>query len=219
MKRAAIRIAVIEDNPLIREGWVITLKGATGVRVTGVHATCEAAFADPKFRDSDVALVDIGLPGGMSGIEGIRRMKTEFPAIAAVICTIYEDDDKVFDALCAGAIGYLLKDTPPEELVQAMRNAAGGGSPMAPSIARKVIGRFQAAHQRSAPAPSDLSDGERTVLQLLAQGKTYAEIGQDLFLSIDGVGSRIRKIYEKLQTHSRSEAVAKGIAHRLIHPF
>jgi len=133
-----------------------------------------------------------------------------------IMCTVYEEDEKIFDALCAGAVGYLLKEIEPDELVRAIRDATDGGSPMTPRIARKVIAHFQRPVRKD--SENELTDREREVLVLLAQGKSYAAIAEQLFISVDGVGGRIRKIYEKLQAHSRGEAVAKGLAKRLIDP-
>ena len=149
----------------------------------------------------------------MSGIEGLAQIRKEAPAAAVVMCTVFDDDENVFQAICAGAVGYLLKKTSPEELIRAVRDAAAGGSPMTPNIARKVISAFQ---RQAAQTAGVLNEREQSILALMAQGKSYAGIGDELFLSIDGVRYHVRNIYEKLQVHSRSEAVARGYRDRLI---
>ena len=209
-----IRVVFIEDNTYIREGWKAMLESLPEFDIVGSYESCEEAFQSARLKDADVALVDIGLPG-MSGIQGAEQLSIRHPSLAVIICTVYEDEQKIFDALCSGAIGYLLKKTPPEELMKAIKDAAKGGSPMTPNIARKVIDTFRK------PASTHLQEEafsiqEVNVLALLAQGKSYAAIGRQLFLSVDGVRTHIRNIYTKLQVHSRGEAVAKGLRRRLI---
>jgi len=210
-------VSIIEDNRFVREAWIAALGSADGIEVIGAFGSCEEAFASQQFMDSEVVLMDIGLPG-ISGIEGVKRLKGESSDAAVIMCTVYEDDQKIFDALCAGAIGYLLKEVSPPELVQAIRDAAAGGSPMTPNIARKVIATYQKPPAEKRHPGHNLTERERQVLVLLAEGKSYATIAQQLFLSRDGVIARIRKIYEKLHTHSRGEAVAKGLARGIIPP-
>jgi DNA-binding NarL/FixJ family response regulator len=210
-----IRVAIIEDNPYVREAWSTTLELATDLRVVGAFRDCETAFKSAAFGDADVVLMDIGLPG-MSGIKGVAHIVANYPGMSVIMCTVHEEAEKIFDALCAGAVGYLLKEIEPDDLVRAIRTASNGESPMTPRIARKVISHFQKPTRQN--AGMELTDREREVLVLLAQGKSYAAIAEQLYISIDGVGGRIRKIYEKLQAHSRGEAVAKGLAKRLIEP-
>ncbi|MDL1892057.1 response regulator transcription factor [Sphingobacteriales bacterium CHB3] len=214
--RNPIWVSIVEDNRFVREGWAATLKGEEKFRLIGAFGSCEEALAHESFADSEVVLMDIGLPG-ISGIEGVRRLKELNSDAAVIMCTVYEDDQKIFDALCNGATGYLLKEVTPADLVKAIKDAAAGGSPMTPNIARKVIASFQKPKVEKSP-DHNLTDREREVLVLLAEGKSYATIAQQLFLSVDGVVSRIRKIYEKLQAHSRGEAVAKGLASGIIEP-
>ena len=209
-----IWVSIVEDNRFVREGWVASLQSTPDFRLIGAFGSCEDALANRSFTDSEVVLMDIGLPG-ISGIEGVKRLKEVNSDASIIMCTVYEDDQKIFDALCAGAIGYLLKEVTPQELVDAIRDAAAGGSPMTPNIARKVIATFQKPHTKDQPEHT-LTDREREVLVLLAEGKSYATIAQQIFLSRDGVIARIRKIYEKLQAHSRGEAVAKGLARGII---
>lgn len=213
---ATLKVSIIEDNKFVRAGWLATLNNAPGISVLGSYESCEQAFRSPDILHSDLVLLDIGLPG-MSGIEGARYLHEHAPETAVVMCTVYEEEQKILDALCAGAVGYLLKGLDANDLIRAIREAVAGGSPMTPNIARKVIASFQRSRVRVHPN-DELSDREKEVLQLLAEGKSYGAIAEHLYLSVDGVGSRIRKIYEKLQAHSRGEAVAKGLARHIIHP-
>jgi DNA-binding NarL/FixJ family response regulator len=213
---STLKVSIIEDNRFVRAGWLTALNAAPDIAVLGSFESCEQAFSSPDILKSDLVLLDIGLPG-MSGIEGAKYLHEHAPGTAVVMCTVYEDEQNILDALFAGAVGYLLKGLDPTDLLRAIREAVAGGSPMTPNIARKVIASFQKS--RVHVHPDDLlADPEKEVLQLLAEGKSYQVIAQQLFLSVDGVGSRIRKIYQKLQAHTRGEAVARGLARHLIHP-
>jgi DNA-binding NarL/FixJ family response regulator len=208
-----LRVAIVEDNQYVREAWSMTLSLDPMLEVIGTYRDCETAFTAGEFPDADVVLMDIGLPG-ISGIDGVRYIIDRHPGMLVIMCTVHEEAEKIFDSLCAGAVGYLLKEVEPDELARAIRTAASGGSPMTPRIARKVIAHFQTPKNPEV----ELTEREREVLVLLAQGKSYAAIAEQLYLSVDGVGGRIRKIYEKLQAHTRGEAVARGLAKRLINP-
>ncbi len=212
-----ITISIIEDNRYVRTGWQAVLQNVPNFEVVGIFENCEVAFAAEEIGISDVVIMDIGLPG-MSGIEGAKHIAEKYPDSAIIMCTVYDDDEKIFEALCSGAIGYLLKKIQPQELIQAIQDAAAGGSPMTPDIARKVIKSFQSTNNTNSQKEDQLSDREKEVLHLLSQGKSYAAIGKELFLSVDGVRYHIRHIYEKLQVHSRAEAVAKGLQSRIIQP-
>jgi DNA-binding NarL/FixJ family response regulator len=210
-----IKIIIIEDNRYMREGWTTILDFESDFVVLDAFESCEEAFDTDLLSKTDIVLMDIELPG-MSGIEGVKYIEKEYPEVTVIMATVFDDDKNVFDALCAGAVGYLMKKVSPEDLKKAIRDAQDGGSPMTPNIARKVIATF---HQ---PAPSDdskqLNERELEILEQLAKGKSYAAIGKTVFLSVDGVRYHIRNIYRKLQVHSRSEAVSKGISRRLINP-
>ncbi len=210
-----IKIIIIEDNRYMREGWKTILDFESDFVVLGAFESCEEAFDTDLPPKADVVLMDIELPG-MSGIEGVEYLQEKHPDLSVIMATVFDDDKNVFDALCAGAVGYLMKKVSPEELKQAIRDATEGGSPMTPNIARKVISTF---HQPSSNEEVDeLNERELEILEQLAKGKSYAAIGKTVFLSVDGVRYHIRNIYRKLQVHSRSEAVSKGISRRLIDP-
>lgn len=218
MKNDIKKIIIIEDNKFIRNGWEIALQNEKDFLIVGSFGSCEEAFKDEAIGSANLVLMDIGLPG-MSGIEGVKYLKEKFPRLIIVMCTVHDEDEKIFDAICAGAVGYLLKKTSPEELIKALRDAHNGGSPMTPSIARKVISSFQKSQLKSFTGEKvELTKREEEILALMAKGKSYPEIANQIFLSLDGVTYHVRHIYEKLHVHSRAEAVAKGIKKRLIQP-
>ena len=218
MIKDTIKIILIEDNKFIRSGWELALLNESDFMVYGSYGSCEEAFKFEDFGKADIILMDIGLPG-MSGIEGVKVLKKKFPQIIIVMCTVHDDDDKIFEAICAGAVGYLLKKTSPAELIKALREAYIGGSPMTPIVARKVIASFQKTPLKSFTGEKiELSEREQQILKEMSTGKSYAEIAKKIFLSVDGIYYHIRHIYEKLQVHSRAEAVAEGIKKRIIQP-
>jgi DNA-binding NarL/FixJ family response regulator len=200
-------VSIVEDDAPVRKilaGWIA---GADGFECRSEHRTGEIALTQLPQKNPDIVLMDINLPG-MSGIECVRRLKPLLPKTQFLMLTVYEDADHIFDALKAGATGYLLKQTPHDELVAALRNVSAGGSPMTGSIARKVVQSFQ----RPAPpreAAENLSPREREVLHLLASGYLYKEIAEALNISVPTVNTHIRHIYEKLHVRSRSQALAR----------
>lgn len=210
-----IKIVIIEDNRYMREGWMTILDFESDFVVLDAFESCEDAFDTDLMSKADIILMDIELPG-MSGIEGVKYLQQEHPDLSVIMATVFDDDKNVFDALCAGAVGYLMKKVSPEELKQAIRDAKEGGSPMTPNIARKVIKTFH--NPSSKDTDKQLNDREVEILEQLAKGKSYAAIGKTVFLSVDGVRYHIRNIYRKLQVNSRSEAVSKGYSRRLINP-
>ncbi|MDX1638615.1 MAG: response regulator transcription factor [Balneolaceae bacterium] len=210
-----IKIIIIEDNRYMREGWSTILDFEPEFVVLGGFESCEDAFESDLMSKADIVLLDIELPG-MSGIEGVEKNQNEYPDLSVIMATVFDDNKNVFDALCAGAIGYLMKKVSPEELRQAIRDASRRGSPMTPNIARKVIYTFH--KPVTGNEEEQLNERELEILEQLAKGKSYAAIGNTVFLSTDGVRYHIRNIYRKLQVHSRSEAVSKVISRRLINP-
>ena len=208
-----IRVIIIEDNPYMREGWSTILDFNSNISVRNTYGSCEEALELENFMHVDVVLLDIGLPG-MDGTEGVKELLEINPKLAVVMATVFEDSKHIFEALRNGAIGYLIKKVSPAELVNAVIAAHRGGSPMSPTIARKVISSFNSRGGRS--KNYNLSERESEVLQLLGEGNSYAAIAKTIFLSIDGVGYHIRNIYRKLQVNNKSEAVAKGISEGLI---
>ncbi|MBI3193752.1 MAG: response regulator transcription factor [Ignavibacteriae bacterium] len=212
-----IYLSIIEDNQFIRSGWEAILRNVPEFSIVGSFESCEDAFSTTAIEESDVILMDIKLPG-ISGIEGVRHVHKLHPKIAVIMCSVYDDDTHVFDAICAGAVGYLLKKASSEEIIKAIHDAVNGGSPMTPTIARKVIASFQPKERKSNQIQEELTEREQEVLTKMAQGKSYATIANELSISIDGVRFHIRNIYLKLQVHSRAEAIAEGLKQRIISP-
>ncbi len=213
-----IKVAVIEDIQDISDSLKILINDAKGFCCTDNYYSVEEALTKlAKVADDeipDVLLMDIGLPG-MSGIEGAKLLKQLYPKIIVLVLTVYDDDDRIFKALCAGACGYLLKKTPPARLLEGIREAVNGGAPMTPEIARRVIELFQ---HFSPPAKVDyrLTPHESRLLKLLAEGHSYRSSAEILNVTQHAVSFHLRNIYEKLQVHSKSEAVAKALRERLI---
>ena len=209
-----VKVAIVEDQRKFRECLVIMIDGTEGFRCTGSFHTMEAAL-DQIGRDlPDVALVDIGLPG-MSGIEGIRLLKERYPQLTLLMHTVYDDDERIFEALCAGASGYLLKKTPPARLLESLREAASGGAPMSPEVAHKVIKLFREIHPPGKP-DEQLTPHEVRILTLFAEGHNYKTAAAELGVTTHTISFHLQRIYDKLHVHSKTEAVAKALRTRLI---
>lgn len=206
-----IQIAIVEDQRDVREGLRFMLHHSAGFRCVAACGSAEEALRVLPASRPDVILMDLQLPG-LSGIECIRRLRVTLPNVPVAMLTVFEDDDKVFEALRAGATGYLLKSTPPDKLVDAVRELHAGGSPMSGQIARKVIRELVEGGPSRAPAGPplpDLSPRERAILDLLAKGHRYKEVADRLGISVDTVRTHVRHIYAKLEVHSRAEAMLK----------
>ena len=211
-----INVVIVEDNKTIREGLSLLVNGTEDFKCIASFADCESFLKQLESLPVDVVLMDIGLPG-MNGIEGVKKAKQINPDISILMLTVYEESEIVYDALCAGAYGYLVKKTPPSRLIEAIKEVYDGGSPMSSRIARQVINSFRQYNDGNAlNSQYNLSNREREVLQHLAEGSNYQEIADELFISVDTVRHHIRNIYKKLQVHSQSEAVAKAIRKKLI---
>jgi DNA-binding NarL/FixJ family response regulator len=204
------KVSIVEDNDQLRATLARLLNRAEGFQCPGQYPDAETALAALPAERPDVVLVDINLPG-MNGVELVRRLKQAAPQILAVMLTAYEDTENIFNALAAGAAGYLLKRAPRSELLEAIREVRRGGSPMTTHIARKVVQSFQKTSSAAQPggAGDTLSTREQEVLDLLSQGFLYKEIADKLGISYETVHTYIRRIYEKLQVRTRTEAVAK----------
>ncbi len=202
-----IKVGIVKDQKQTREGLATLINGTQGLRTVGAWATMEDALSRIERDPPHVLLADINLPG-MSGIDGVRKIKERLPALHILMLTVYDDNDRIFDAICAGACGYLLKDTPPTRLLEAVREAQEGGAPMTGDVARKVVTMFQSI----APKKSEhgLSPRELEVLKLLADGHSYKTAADAISVSIDTLRFHTRNIYEKLHVHSKSEAVLKA---------
>lgn len=198
-------VALIEDQPDIREGLAELLREAEGFALAGEYGSGEAAL--DAFADSmpDVVVLDLGLPG-MSGVEALVRMKAISPTVKVVVFTVFDNDDKVFEALKAGASGYVLKKEPPAHIVEHIREVLDGGAPMSREIARKVLASFR-EKTPGAQLPMSLSERDRMLLELLSKGYLYKEIADQMHTSLGMVKQHLHKIYEKLHVQNRTEAV------------
>lgn len=210
----AIKVAVFEDNDELREGLCFLIKGTPGFECVGAYPNCDRLTEHLRSNLPEVVLMDIGMPG-MTGIEGVRLLKSEFPDVQVIMQTVLEDDQKIFDSILAGASGYLLKKTPPAKILEAITEVHQGGAPMTSRIARRVLAMFQQPGSQQSTR-YDLSDREREILDSLVKGLSYKMIADEHCISIDTVRSHIKNIYDKLHVHSKGEAVAKAIKHRLV---
>lgn len=214
-----IKVALIEDQREVREGLAALINGTPGFRCVGSYRSVEAAllgFAGELKGDlyPNVLLTDIELPG-LSGIEGIRLLHERDPELPMVTLTVYDDDERLFDALCAGACGYLLKNTPPARLLECLREVSSGGAPMSPEVARRVIRLFR-EFRPPERADYQLTPQEKELLKLLVEGHHYKTAAHELGITVNTVSFHLRNIYGKLQVHSKSEAVAKALREGLV---
>jgi DNA-binding NarL/FixJ family response regulator len=207
-----IRVSIVDDEVDLRENIAGYVDAAKGFRCVSVHSSAEEALAHLPKEKPDVVLMDINL-GGMSGIECVLRLKPLMRETQVVMLTVFEDTEKIFSALAAGASGYLLKRMPPEKLLEAIREVHEGGSPMSAPIARKVVQSLQTHRPPGVDETAELSPREREVLDGLAEGQAYKQIAEKLSVSIHTVRNYIRRIYEKLHVRTSAEAVAKYLRH------
>lgn len=210
----AIDVAVVEDQREVREGLVMLINGTAGFRCTRSFRTMEEALRELEKQLPDLVLTDIELPR-MDGISGIRILKERHPDLPIVALTVYDDDERIFDALCAGASGYLLKNTAPARLLECLKEVIEGGAPMSPEVARRVIRLFRDIRPPER-ATYRLTPQETELLRLLVEGHNYKTAAAELDVSINTVSFHLRNIYDKLQVHSKSEAVAKALRNRLV---
>ena len=209
----AIKIAIIDDDLEIRDGLWWMLNQTEGFICTGKYENCSNAKNDLDKNPTDVLLMDIGLPD-MTGIECVKAIKNEYPKIEILMLTIYNDDEKIFQSIKAGAIGYILKKTPTEKIISSIKEAFQGGAPMSPEVARRVIDYFK--ENPLSKISSKLSEREIQILESLIDGLSYKAIGEKLFLSVHTVRFHLHNIYEKLHVKSRAEAVSLAIKNKLL---
>lgn len=202
-----IRVAIVEDTAEVRDGLTYLVNASEGLTCVATCATAEDGLERLPDVLPDVVLMDIGLPG-MSGIECIRLLKVELPRTQIMMLTVFEDDERIFQSLAAGATGYLIKNTAPVRLLESIRDLHAGGSPMSNQIARRLVREFQ--KDKSACETSGLSPRENEILQLLSKGLLYKEIADKLSISRNTVRTHLRNIYEKLHVRTRTEAVMKA---------
>jgi DNA-binding NarL/FixJ family response regulator len=209
-----IRVAIVEDRTRTREGIQALIDGTPGFRCAGSFGSMEEALDAIDLDPPQVVLLDIGLPG-MSGIQGIRVLRERHPGMLLVMLTVYDDDRRILDAICAGACGYLLKSTPPARLLESIQEVVSGGAPMSPEVARRVIRLFREVRP---PAHADygLTPHELRLLNLLVEGNNFKTAAVEVGVSPSTIAWHMRHIYDKLHVHSKSEAVAKALRDRIV---
>jgi DNA-binding NarL/FixJ family response regulator len=209
-----IRVAIIEDHREFRDYLTALISGTESFECLGSFRSVEEALPRIGARVPDVILIDIGLPG-MNGIEGIRLLKERHPEVLFLTLTVHDDDERIFDSLCAGASGYLLKKTRPAQLIESVKEATQGGAPMSPEVARRVVRLFREIRPPDR-SDYDLTPHETRILKLLVEGHNYKTAATKLGVAPTTINFHLQKIYQKLQVHSKTEAVAKALRNRLI---
>ena len=209
-----IAVMIVEDSRDIRDGLARLIDRVDGFRCVGRYRTMEEALAARPSEPPDVALLDIGLPG-MSGTAGIEPLKCRHPEVLVLMITVHDDDDRIFEAMCAGACGYLLKKTPPERLIESVREVVNGGAPMSPEVARRVVELFR-KFRPPERADCHLTPHELRLLGMLVDGHTYRTAAEELGVTVHAISFHMRHVYEKLRVHSKSEAVAKALRQQLL---
>jgi DNA-binding NarL/FixJ family response regulator len=212
---APIRVIAFDDNKDLRDMFRMLVDAQPDMICVAVHPDLSQMLRDIGAAQPDVIVMDIQMPG-MNGIEGVRAIRARYPEARILMQTVFEDEDNVFDAICAGAAGYILKTAPVNDIVNAIRAASQGGSPMTPSIASKVLNRFRSTEQASLEEDFRLSDREKEVLGYLVKGQSYKMIADHLGISFHTVDSHIRKIYDKLHVKGMAEAVSKAVSKRIV---
>jgi DNA-binding NarL/FixJ family response regulator len=210
-----IRVAIFEDNTNLRNGLRTLINSSEGFECVGSFGNCDMLIINIADTKPDVILMDIELPG-MDGIEAVRILKPKFPDIKILMETIFEDDEKVFNSICNGAEGYILKNTAPDQILDAIKEIYEGGAPMTPSIASKVLAMFKSGTSFPADNTHRLTERELEVIKLLVEGMSYKLIAHKCCVSLETVNSHVKNIYKKLHVHSKSEAVVKAIKSRIV---
>jgi DNA-binding NarL/FixJ family response regulator len=210
-----IKVVIFEDNTNLRRGLTTLINGSNGFECAGAFGNCDNLLKNITDTKPDVVLMDIEMPG-MNGIDAVKMLKPQFPEIKILMETIFEDDEKVFHSILSGAKGYILKNTPPSQILEAIREIHEGGAPMTPSIASKVLDMFKSGTSFSKDETYNLTEREREVLKYLVDGMSYKLVAEKCFVSLDTVGTHVKNIYKKLQVHSKSEAVGKAIKGKIV---
>lgn len=210
----AYSLLIFEDNARLRQSLELLLNDEMNFSVMGAFADCMQAVVHVDECNADLVVMDIDMPG-MSGIEGVRQIKQKFPQVKVVMHTVFDDDSRIFDSICAGADGYLLKNTSPAQLIHSLLEVRQGGAPMSPFVAQKV---FQHFRKQNLPPndPFNLSDREKEILEMLVQGNSYKMIAAKSNIVIDTVKKHLRNIYSKLHVSCGTEAVAKALQHKIV---
>ena len=210
-----IRVIIFEDNNSLRNGLNQLIEGSHGYSCVGAFPDCSNLLKNIEDTKPDVVLMDIEMPG-MNGIEGVKILRDKKPELKVLMQTIFEENEKIFQSICAGASGYILKNTSPSRILEAIKETYEGGAPMSPSIATKVLKMIQIQNGLSKSNSFNLTEREKEVLSCLVKGMSYKLIADACFISVDTVRGHIRNIYEKLHVHSKSEAVVKAIKGKIV---
>lgn len=206
-------LVIYEDNPRLRESLELLLGTDTGFTIVGAFSDCTMVIAQMEALMPELVIMDIDMPG-MSGIEGVKRIKSGFPDIRVVMYTVFDDDNRIFECICNGADGYLLKNISPLKLIQSLEDLASGGVPMSPFVAQKVFQYFRTAKEGG--ESFNLTTRETEILELLVRGNSYKMIADKAFISIDTVKKHLQNIYHKLHVNCGTEAVAKALQHKIV---
>ncbi len=210
-----IRVTIFEDNHNLRVGPYQLINGTPGYQCVGAFENCNNLAQNMNDSKPDVVLMDIGMPG-MNGIEAVRKLNENYPDVRVLMQTVFDEDEKIFESIRAGASGYLLKNTNAARILEFIKETYDGGAPMSPSIAKKVLKMLAQSPGEVKSDSFNLSDREKEILACLVKGMSYQLIGDTCFISIDTVRGHIRNIYEKLHVHSKAEAVAKAIKRNIV---
>lgn len=210
-----IKVVIFEDNRSLREGLAALIGGSPGFLCAGAFPNCSNLLKNLAQAKPDVVLMDIEMPG-ISGIEAVAMIKQEYPDIKILMETIFDDDEKIFSSICAGAEGYILKHTSPAEIMEAIREIYDGGSPMTPSVANRVLKMVKERPDTRSKEQFDLTEREKEILTCLVKGMSYKMVADTCFISIETVNVHVKNIYRKLHVHSKSEAVVKAIRGRIV---
>lgn len=210
-----VKIVLFEDNDALREVLFQLINDSEGLDCVGAFSDAENVLEHLRQTEASFVIMDIDLPG-MNGIDSTRILKASFPDMPVLMLTIFEDDAKIFNAICAGANGYLLKNSTPNQIIQSIREMVHGGAPMSPMVARKVLESYKANNGATRNKTYDLSQREREILELITKGMSYKMVSETCNISIDTVKFHAKNIYEKLQVHSKSEAIVLAIRNRIV---
>lgn len=209
----AIPIVIYEDNARLRQSLELLLGDGNGFKVVGAFSNCDKVIEQMRDLLPQLVIMDIDMPG-INGIEGVKRIKNEFPDIKVVMYTVFDDDNRIFDCICAGADGYMLKNTAPVKLIQSLHELSEGGAPMSPFVAQKVFNFFR--NNKPAQDTFNLTPREKEILELLVRGNSYKMIADKSFVSVDTVKKHLQNIYHKLHVNCGTEAVAKALQHKIV---